>query len=71
MLRTAPTKPPTAAKPTSPGGRRHTIVKGDTLFSLAQRYYGNRSKWRDIYDANRDQLSSENSLRIGMELKIP
>ncbi len=63
--------PPT--KPTAPTavGRRHLVAKGDTLFSLAQRYYGNRSRWRDIYAANRDVLPSENSLRIGMELKIP
>ena len=51
--------------------RTHTVIKGDTLFSLAQRYYGNRSRWRDIYAANRDVLPSENALRIGMELKIP
>lgn len=65
--RTAP------ARPTPPAGsaRRHTVVKGDTLFSLAQRYYGDRSRWRDIYAANRDVLPSENALRIGMELKIP
>jgi len=72
----------TAARPTSPTTtttrpattgqyRRHTISKGDTLFSLAQRYYGNRSRWRDIYAANRDVMKSEGDLRIGMELKIP
>lgn len=64
-----------AAQPAAPAAaknvRRHTVVKGDTLFSLAQRYYSNRSKWRDIYEANRDQLPSENALRLGMELKIP
>jgi tetratricopeptide (TPR) repeat protein len=65
--RSAPTKP----TPPAAGGRRHTVVKGDTLFSLAQRYYGNRAKWRDIYAANRDVLPSENSLRLGMELTIP
>ena len=65
-----PTRP--SAKPTAPtSGRRHTVVKGDTLFSLAQKYYGNRSKWRDIYDANRDVLPSENSLKLGMDVKIP
>lgn len=65
-----PTAPPT--KPTAAaGGRRHVVAKGDTLFSLAQRYYGNRARWRDIYAANREQLPSENSLRMGMELKIP
>jgi LysM repeat protein len=60
-----------AAKP-APAVRRHTVARGDTLFSLAQRYYGNRSKWRDIFAANRDVLASENSpLKIGVELKIP
>ena len=63
--RSAPTKPVAGA------GRRHTVAKGDTLFSLAQKYYGNRSKWRDIYEANRDVLPSQNALRLGMELKIP
>ncbi|QYM79553.1 LysM peptidoglycan-binding domain-containing protein [Horticoccus luteus] len=69
----APVPPtrPGAAQPAR-SGKRHTIAKGDTLFSLAQRYYGNRSKWRDILAANRDVLANENSpLRIGMELKIP
>lgn len=70
--------PATPVPPTRPGaatttsGRRHVIVKGDTLFSLAQRYYGNRSKWRDILAANRDVLpSADTPLRIGTELKIP
>lgn len=76
LIQAAPvpaTRPP-PSRPTPPateGGRRHVVVKGDTLFSLAQKYYGNRSRWRDIYAANRDVLPSENSLRLGMELKIP
>ncbi|MBS0661801.1 MAG: LysM peptidoglycan-binding domain-containing protein [Verrucomicrobia bacterium] len=57
-------------KPTAPG-RRHTVARGDTLFSLAQRYYGNRSRWRDIFEANRDVLPKEDALRVGMELRIP
>ena len=65
--RAAPTKPGAAQM----GGKRHVVVKGDTLFSLAQKYYGNRSRWRDIYAANRDVMPSENSLRLGMELRIP
>jgi tetratricopeptide (TPR) repeat protein len=65
----APASPPAA--PAGPAARRYTVVKGDTLFSLAQRFYNNRSKWRDIFDANRDQLPDQNALRIGMVLKIP
>ncbi len=63
--RAAPTKPAAA------GGHRHTVVKGDTLFSLAQRYYGSRAKWRQLLDANRDVLSGPDALRLGQELKIP
>jgi tetratricopeptide (TPR) repeat protein len=65
-----PTRP---AKPVpAPNVRRHVVAKGDTLFSLAMKYYGNRSKWRDILAANHDLLPGENSpLKIGMDLKIP
>lgn len=69
---TAPLRaPPTAPGATATGGRRHVVVKGDTLFSLAQKYYGNRSRWRDIYAANQNVLPNENALRLGMELTIP
>jgi len=68
-------QPPIRALPTKPTApsavRRHVVVKGDTLMSLAQKYYGNRSRFRDIYAANRDLLPSEDSLRLGMEIRIP
>ena len=71
--RSKPSKPsgPAAANSAHPG-RRHAVAKGETLFSLAQKYYGSRSRWRDILDANRDVLPGEHTpLRIGMELRIP
>ena len=61
----------TTTRPANGSYRRVTVGKGDTLFSLAQRYYGNRSRWRDIYAANRDVMKSEADLRLGMEIKIP
>lgn len=64
-----PPQPPPVQQ--SAGMKRHTVIKGDTLYSLAQRYYGDRARWRDIYSANRDVMPSENALSIGMELKIP
>lgn len=66
----APT-PTRSTKAPASAGRRHTVVKGDTLYSLAQQYYGDRSKWRQIFDANRDVMPSQNALSLGMELKIP
>ena len=61
----------TTTRPASGSGRRHVISKGDTLYSLAQKYYGNKSRWKDIYAANRDVMRSPDDYKVGMELKIP
>jgi phage tail protein X len=59
------TSPPAGAP------RRHTVQAGDTLYKLAQQYYGNRARWRDIYAANRGVMKSETDMRIGVQLAIP
>jgi LysM repeat protein len=64
----APTAP--VAQPAA-GNRRHTVQPGDTLFKIAQQYYGNRSRWRDIYAANRGVMKSETDLKVGTMLRIP
>ncbi|HET7536869.1 MAG TPA: LysM peptidoglycan-binding domain-containing protein [Candidatus Didemnitutus sp.] len=72
------TAPATASRTTTPqtpapakAVRKHTVVKGDTLMSIALKYYGNRSKWRDIYAANRNVMKSESDIHVGMELVVP
>lgn len=52
-------------------GRTHLVQRGDTLFALARRYYGNASRWRDIYTSNRDQISDPNRVPVGTRLVIP
>ena len=49
----------------------YTVVAGDSLSKISQRVYGNPQRWREIYQANLDRLSGENSLRVGLELRIP
>ena len=66
-----PPAPQPAAAARATGARKHIIQPGDTLSKLAQQYYGNRAKWRDIYAANRNVMKSETDLRVGTELKIP
>ena len=53
--------------------RVHTYIvqKGDTLQSLALRYYGTRSAWEKIYQANRSGLPSKDQLKVGQQLVIP
>lgn len=35
-----------------PGARTHTIVRGDTLWDLAQRYYNNPYLWPQLWESN-------------------
>jgi LysM repeat protein len=51
----------------------YVVKKGDSLWSIAARpeIYGKATKWRQIFDANRDLLKSPDRVRPGMTLKIP
>jgi nucleoid-associated protein YgaU len=51
--------------------RTHIVQKGDTLFSLAVRYYGTPTAWDKIYQANKSSLPNKDQLRIGQSLVIP
>jgi tetratricopeptide (TPR) repeat protein len=61
---------PPAPDPTS-APRSYTVKSGDSLSSISRAVYGTPSRWIDIYQANRDRLSSENALRVGQDLRIP
>ena len=50
----------------------HTVVAGDNLSFISQRYYGHQGNFRIIYEANRDVIGDNMSLiRPGQVLKIP
>ena len=51
----------------------HTVVKGETLWEIAgyPHIYGDPSKWRRIYEANKDILENPDSLKPGQVLIIP
>lgn len=67
----APAAPTVAPASTTAAARRHTVQPGDTLFKISQQYYGNRTRWRDIYAANRGVMKSETDLKAGVVLRIP
>ena len=51
--------------------RPHVVRDGDSLEDLAERYLGSRSRWNEIYEANRELLSNPELLPIGKTLQIP
>jgi nucleoid-associated protein YgaU len=52
-------------------GRTYTVQKGDTLYRIAEKFYGDGSRWKDIHQANRALIPEARLLRPGMELVIP
>jgi nucleoid-associated protein YgaU len=51
--------------------RTHIVVDGDSLERLAARYLDDPRRALEIYQANRELLTSPDLLPIGAELKIP
>ena len=55
----------------STGEQHYTVQKGDTLSHIAKEHYGRASKWKAIFDANRDQLDDPDRIQPGQILQIP
>ncbi|RME70148.1 MAG: LysM peptidoglycan-binding domain-containing protein, partial [Chloroflexi bacterium] len=64
---TTPTPEPPAPEP----WRTYTVQPGDTLSFIARQFYGDSSRWRLIFEANRDILTDPGQIFPGMLIKIP
>jgi hypothetical protein len=51
--------------------RTHEVVKGETLWTLAQRYLGDPYRWPMIFEANAEQIADPDLLEPGQVLVIP
>lgn len=51
----------------------YVVQKGDTLWSISAKpeVYGKATRWRTIFDANRELLGNPDAVKAGMTLKIP
>ena len=65
--RTAPAAGPDDAEAV----RRYTVVSGDTLWKIAQRMYGDGSRYMEIFEANADVLEQPEHILPGQQLIIP
>ena len=69
------TKVSAATKSPAPAvaaGNQHVVTAGETLASISDKAYGNRTNWKKIYEANKSVIGSNPStLKVGMKLTIP
>lgn len=59
---------------TSGGGSEpvfHTVVKGDTLWAIAEKTMGNGAKYQEIFEANKPMLTHPDKIYPGQMLRIP
>jgi len=58
--------------PAPAASQSYTVVKGDSLWNIAKKYYGNGSKYTVIYNANRGVIGGNpNLIYPGQVLTIP
>jgi LysM repeat protein len=56
---------------TRPASRTYTVRPGDTLSSIAQRFYGNSADWPWLYHVNASKVTNPNEIYVGERLKVP
>ena len=49
----------------------YVVVAGDSLWKIAQQYYGTGTRWDEIYQDNRDTIQDPNAIWVGQVLVIP
>lgn len=49
----------------------HTVVKGDNLWKISERYLGSGARNKEIFEANRPMLSDPDKIYPGQVLRIP
>jgi hypothetical protein len=52
-------------------GLTYNVTAGDTLSKIAKRFYGDANLYKQIFDANRDQLSDPDKIKVGQQLRLP
>ncbi|MEZ0381791.1 MULTISPECIES: LysM peptidoglycan-binding domain-containing protein [Mycobacteriaceae] len=57
------------AEPAAPAARKYTVVSGDTLFAIAERFYGDGNKYPQIAEAS--GIANPDLIHPGQELTIP
>ena len=62
---------PASATPSAQWSKTYEVKKGDTLWAIAENFYGNGSKYTDIVAANQPMIKDADEIYPGQTLLIP
>jgi hypothetical protein len=51
--------------------RTYVVQSGDTLASISKKFYQTSSRWKDVLDANQNQLPNPDALKAGQTIILP
>jgi len=51
--------------------RTYVVQPGDTLFRVAEKFYGDATNWKKIRDANRTRIDPDGRIRAGQIIIVP
>ena len=57
--------------PTPAESTTYIVIRGDSLWKIAQKQLGSGQKWTEIYQANKDTIKNPSLIYIGQSLFIP
>jgi tetratricopeptide (TPR) repeat protein len=57
--------------PKKAGNRTYVVQDGDTLYSIARKFYDSPTRWKQIREANKSKLAGGAKLKPGETLTIP
>ena len=49
----------------------HTVESGENLSKISKHYFKDANKYMNIFNANKDQLTNPDVIKVGQKLKIP
>jgi nucleoid-associated protein YgaU len=62
---------PPIEQPAPLEARVYVVQQGESLSEIAKTAYGDATRWREIYEANKDKIKDPKIIQPGQELVIP
>lgn len=68
---TATVEPPQRETSNAPKNSSYTVKSGDCLWNIAKKQLGDGSRWKEIYELNKDKIKNPNLIYPDQSLTLP